>query len=484
MSIHTRTFRSWRVGTPVLISLGLGSRPVPAASAGPAARFGVRGRGALCRGRTGLVIVAALFAGMVLAPPIATMAAPTGEQGRSGLLVGDLTASADTCPGASTRYCTRLGDDTGVMLTTITDGPGCAVRFGIDWGDGSPVQQREVGVRQITTVPHLYPALGHYVITVTGTVVPPSDPRCNLVPGGWDRTIDVEVIPLVHITGVKLLDIDGRPLQFLSTDTHPYKAGFTEVHGQLTITGAEGDIIDSIWLEVSRGATTRSARPSTSLLAAIRDIPLGADGTLTVPSGLLFQLAAGDGAAFAADDVDESVQLHVKAVSRSFEIFRADAGSVPRLVRFLGTNRYGGRDEEMGGDDWVLPSVRALVRTVAGGVKFGDFSNMNGGRFLPHRGHRNGRHVDGKFPHYKPRDAITANRMIAHLNNPAYGPQIRRVWVTYNRPGFESELEVRPDPDPFWKAIKDVVLADGRRARAVIRPAEDHGGHFHWAFED
>jgi hypothetical protein len=36
MSIHKRTFPSWRVGTPILsTALGLGLDPLPAADAGP-----------------------------------------------------------------------------------------------------------------------------------------------------------------------------------------------------------------------------------------------------------------------------------------------------------------------------------------------------------------------------------------------------------------------------------------------------------------
>ena len=78
-------------------------------------------------------------------------------------------------------------------------------------------------------------------------------------------------------------------------------------------------------------------------------------------------------------------------------------GRVPRLVRYKGNNRYGARDGGLGGDDWVLPSVRGYVEGFSG-VDWGDFSNMNRGFFSPHAGHNWGADVDGWFAGYNARD--------------------------------------------------------------------------------
>ncbi|HEU5430741.1 MAG TPA: hypothetical protein VFU81_03710, partial [Thermomicrobiales bacterium] len=136
---------------------------------------------------------------------------------------------------------------------------------------------------------------------------------------------------------------------------------------------------------------------------------------------------------------------------------------------YTGANRYGDRDDSVGGDDWVKPSVNAVLNHYAG-IDWGDMSNMNGGNFIPHDGHRNGQEADGFFVGYNARDAATAATIIGHLNDPGFGSRITKVLVTYS---------LRPC-DAFCKAIKGVTLDDGRAAAAVIRPAPKHDTHFHW----
>ncbi len=140
-----------------------------------------------------------------------------------------------------------------------------------------------------------------------------------------------------------------------------------------------------------------------------------------------------------------------------------------KLVRYTGANRYGGRDEGVGGDDWVKPSVRTVIEHFAG-LTWGDFSNMNGGPFPPHQTHNDGNDADGWFNGYNARDAATAQTIIGHLNDATYGSRILTVYVTYQQANGNA----------FWEAIRNVTLNDGRQARDVIRPLGGHTTHFHW----
>jgi murein endopeptidase len=115
--------------------------------------------------------------------------------------------------------------------------------------------------------------------------------------------------------------------------------------------------------------------------------------------------------------------------------------------------------------------MNALVNSF-GGLTWGDFSNMNGGPFPPHASHRLGLDADGWFPGYNARDAATAATIIGHLNSAA-GSDITAVFVTFEQ----------ISTDPFWQAIRTVVLSDGRRARDVILPVGGHTTHFHWRKE-
>ena len=166
-----------------------------------------------------------------------------------------------------------------------------------------------------------------------------------------------------------------------------------------------------------------------------------------------------------------TVSIRAKAVAASGEENTKELGVYQILRQHTGGNRYGGRDETEGGDDWVKPSVDDLI----GGynLTWGDFSNMNGGRFAPHASHRTGNDIDGWFNGYNNRDAATAASIIGHLNA-ANGGRITAVFVTFTR----------QQGDAFWGAIENVVLGDGRRARDVILPVGGHTRHFHWRVGD
>ena len=138
------------------------------------------------------------------------------------------------------------------------------------------------------------------------------------------------------------------------------------------------------------------------------------------------------------------------------------------------SNRFGVRDVSRGGDDWALPSTIEVIEHFSNRITVNDFSNMNGGSFAPdHVTHRNGTDVDGWFDGYNARNAVTAQTMIDLLNDDAHGSDIGTVYVTYQR----------VITDPFWNAIRNVTLDDGRAASDVILPLVGHTTHFHWIID-
>jgi hypothetical protein len=196
---------------------------------------------------------------------------------------------------------------------------------------------------------------------------------------------------------------------------------------------------------------------------------------------LTFRIPA-DAAAFFDTNKNTMVTMKLVAETADGLTLTQALGKVPQLVRYKGSNRFGGRDETKGGDDWVKPSVRLVIDHFTADT-WRDFSNMNGGPFAPHASHQTGNDADGWFPGYNARDAQTAHQIIHQLNVPQYGHRITRVFVTYNRPGGPV-FAGRPNPDPFWLAIQNVHLNDGRLARNVIRSVGGHGTHFHYRISD
>ncbi len=322
--------------------------------------------------------------------------------------------------------------------------------------------------------------LPHAMVTVTGGVVQIGFEDMS---GGGDEDYNDHMfqftgLDALEITQLKLNDVDDRPLQYLSAARHTYYGGNTRIHGTITLRGGKTDRLTSLELQVVQGD---EAVATASLVPAARRVllvPFGDDGKIVVAeSRLLFQLPAAQ-AARVNGDADSDLTLRVTGETKAGAQGERDFGPVPLLVRYTDRNRYGGRDEgncigvtpayPCGGDDWVLPSVKTIAEHFDG-ITWGDFSNMNGGPFPKHKGHRDGTEVDGHFAGYNERNAATARKMIEYLNDDTYGSHIRIVYVTFPaRPGF-------------WNAIKDVVLDDGRRARDVITDAAEHDTHFHWS---
>ena len=90
-------------------------------------------------------------------------------------------------------------------------------------------------------------------------------------------------------------------------------------------------------------------------------------------------------------------------------------------------------------------------------------------------GHYGGFGIDGKYPGYENLDAAAAQKMIQLINT--HPTKIEKVYVCF----WDEDSAL--NWDPFWRAIKDITLADGRRAKDVIRTDWDHYDHFHWVLK-
>ena len=291
----------------------------------------------------------------------------------------------------------------------------------------------------------------------------------NVGDAQFDSQVIVDFVEEVtlEITDASLRDIDNSTLEYLSGDTHTYFSGNTRVHGTITITGNKDDSLTSLDLEIVQGGSVVAIGAldnsvSSSLLTAF-----GEDEEIKIStSALLFNIPASNGINTSNNG---TVLLRIKATTDNGDEVTKDIKSVPVLAKFSGNNRYGGRDVNRGGDDWVKPSVVTIINNF-GTNTYGDMSNMHAGSFAPdHGSHRTGNDVDGWFPGYNNRDANTAETIINQLNDPS-GSNISIVFVTYQQTATNA----------FWNAIKNVTLTDGRLASSVIRPLGGHGSHFHW----
>lgn len=428
------------------------------------------------------------------------------------VVVGVWTATANAAtpadweckgPPQPTRGCHYTGEEVGMLLTTNLAAGGfgyppeeryCTVEFTVDWGDGTTTKETlsPISVKLVT---HKYAKPGFYTIVKKGTPIQPSGAACSAHDWGYVSPVPtVKIVkPSVRITKLNLMDIDNKPLKYLSTDDHAYKGGKTLVHGTITVEGRPQDSLDYVSLRVYD-------RTGKFLNTEIANLAPGAKKKLLTKFGsdrkisidkptLLFELSSAN-AAKLDSDVNGDLELEVFAMTNTDAQADRTFGSVQKLVRYDAGNRYGQRDETAGGDDWAKPSVRTVAKHFAGN-QWGDFSNMNGGSFPPHGSHRTGNDIDGKFAGYPARDADVADTIIGHLNDDTYGGRIERVFVTFNAPGTKRAnwlgCEAGRDNGAhadFWDAIQGVTLDDGRAATDVIRPIKGHCTHFHWRVSD
>ena len=279
--------------------------------------------------------------------------------------------------------------------------------------------------------------------------------------------------PTIEITDLELQDIDGVPLIGLSVDEHPYFGGVTPVHGVIRVDG-DGTLADVV-LEVLENDVVIATAPLVEDARSVLLGPLdGEGGRAITESRLLFSFPSN---AFVAIDKTRNgtLILRVRAIADDGHEAAYDYrdGAIWKLIRYRGENRYltGDQFPELGGNEWVQPAVNTII---AGwqGVQIGDFSNLNGGPFPPHITHQRGLDIDVYFTGYENHDAYAAQTLLALIDNPTVLAHLDVIFVAYSQ----------TDGDPFWEAIRNVTLSDGRPASQVFYPEPDHTGHFHVRF--
>lgn len=279
--------------------------------------------------------------------------------------------------------------------------------------------------------------------------------------------------PTIEITDLELHDIDGVPLIGLSVDEHPYFGGNTPVHGVIRVEG-EGVLADVV-LEVLENDVLIATAALVEDAKAVLLGPLDAEGGRAISeSRPLFSLPS---TAFAGVDKSSNgtLTLRVRAIADDGRAATYDyrTGAIWKLIRYRGENRYLSGDlfPELGGNEWVQPAVNSIIATWQG-VQIGDFSNLNGGPFPPHITHQSGLDIDVWFPGYENHDGFAAQTLLDLIDNQTVLAHLDVIFVAYSQ----------TDGDPFWEAIRNVTLSDGRPASQVFYPEPEHTGHFHVRF--
>jgi hypothetical protein len=292
----------------------------------------------------------------------------------------------------------------------------------------------------------------------------------NVADGFLDSFVIVDVVKETKLTiiALELNDIDRTALEFLSASNHDYFGGNTRVHGTVTVEGNKEDSLQELKLEVlERGSVIATGTLARSLEATLYR-QFGDTGRIEIETPQLLFEIAGSQLAGVNQSTNGIISLRVKAKSAKGETAERELGNVIKAVQVTNIDRYGTRDDAQGGDDWAKPQVASFIQGT--GLTWGDFSNMNAGRFPPHQTHQTGNSADGWFSNYNERNATTAATVIGHLNQ--YGRRIRSVYVTFQ------------PSSAFAVAIANVNLNDGRAANQVIRNVGGHTTHFHWEVTD
>lgn len=321
----------------------------------------------------------------------------------------------------------------------------------------------------------------------------------NVADGAYDSALIVDKIEekRLAITAVALKDTyeaagsykKGQVvnLEYLSISPHTWYQGNTRIHGTITVEGAKEDALDSLVLEVVDGGSVVATAQLADVAQEKLITEFGDAEKLTITTVMrLFDLPS-DQLSGIEDTKDGTLTLRVKATSHKGQEATTPAGTVKKLARFTGTNRFSGRDPEVGGDSWVIPSVRTLIDHYSQ-FTWNDFSNMNGGPFPIHQAHQRGISIDGRIAgsYTETKDPKTgkvtscvvhagmATGLIAALDDTTYSSRIKEIYVTYDS----------DDPnDEFWNALKDKKLKDGTAASAKFKSVDGHCNHFHWEVE-
>lgn len=275
----------------------------------------------------------------------------------------------------------------------------------------------------------------------------------------------------------KSYPIFDNPIQFISLDQHSYFKGQTQVMGSIKLKGNKGDKITSLKLELYKGSSTPIA---TGILKNDKlKQPFGDNETIEISVNdpeLLFEIPGN------VTTNETVVQARIVGETESGEKSPPlELGTLKVLKRYKASNRYTGRDGDLGGDDWATQSVitSLLGNSIIQSWSVGDISNMNGGHFPPHSyggTHEHGLGVDMEFGEFatNPNPKIikkkeTAEKLLSLLNTSIHGT-LRQVIVTYD-----------PSSD-FWKTMKDTTLPNGVKASTKIVLDKGHADHFHLSF--
>jgi len=293
----------------------------------------------------------------------------------------------------------------------------------------------------------------------------------NVKDSAMDSIVFVDhVVPSsLSIPQARLFDIDNSTLRYLSAANHPYFNAATRVHATFKLTGPAATKLADLELHVLQGGVLKARGPLATALAPTLYRNFGTSGIELASARLAFEIPANE---LATVDATRDGPLSLKLVAKADDGSSAEKnlGQVPLLTRWTGADRYGGRDEHRGGDDWLMVMGREVCNSVS--ASWGDFSNMNAGSFAPdHRSHSSGLDADGWYSGYNAIDAAAAVKMIALLNSPGVAANVEYVLVSHTpRSG-----------NAFYDAYKDVTLIDGRKAKNVIRNYAGHDTHFHWS---
>ncbi len=290
----------------------------------------------------------------------------------------------------------------------------------------------------------------------------------NVADGAFNSSVQVDYVQenSFAVTSAELLDIDGSRLENISGGSHPYFEHFTYINGNIKLEGQKGDVVQSVVLQIMEGTSVvATAELSTKAQSKIlKKFPKS--GVIEIKdSQLLFKIFPKELEKMTST-TNKSYSLRIKAVNGKGTVSEFNAGTVQLLILYPSQSRYGQRDTAVGGDDWIKPGIQSTLDQL--GLVWGDFSNMNGGRFHPHDEHQDGRDADAWFDGYNQRNGETAARILEILNGPA-GSRINRVLVAFHRSPGNS----------FWRAIQGKTLKNGRSAERVIIPDGQHTTHFH-----
>jgi hypothetical protein len=321
------------------------------------------------------------------------------------------------------------------------------------------------------------------------------------------------------------------------------------LHGTVRIEGDPDDQLQRVWIEVLEDGQVKAvgelARDCVPTLSdpttcakdnprmALIGVPFGQDRAVFIgakDTGYtppLFEIASAELAKL-NQSVETNNLLRIRVRARFVggrEIATTLDQQLSRLLLYTGTNRFGSTTRDLGGceglggakvaankgpfpcgsDSWVLPRVKKwadAVTTITHGdqdiqVLWNDFSNMHGGHFPIHKGHRAGDTIDGDFGGFRNLDKTAGERVIAFLNKYSSNGEIEYIGIGYSTKSIKMEngkpVVVNGKPvlvegctvavpvsstNPFWNAVKDVTLVDGRLARNVIRNWPGHCDHF------